>query len=318
MKKILLFTSLLAIFIQVTAQDKTVQGLKDDASKTIAKDPNDTIPKTWKVGGIFNFTFGQTSLSNWAAGGDDFQLNINGLLNLHAFYTKGRNSWDNNLDMGLGYIKSSSTGSRKSGDQIELTSKYGYKLTPTSKWYASALVDFRTQFAKGFIYPTDSTKTKISQFLAPGYVLVSLGFDYKPNKDFSLFLSPITSRWTIVTATGLNPKAPTAKGYAYGVDSGSTVLNQIGAYLSANYVKEIVKNVTYKGKLDLFSNYKNNPENINVYMTNFLSANVFKGISFTIGLDLIYDDNTRIFGINKDAARTQAREYIGIGYLKKF
>jgi hypothetical protein len=318
MKKIFLFISLSAAIVNLNAQSQTAQDLKNGATKSITKDPNDTIPKAWKVGGIFNFTFGQTSLSNWAAGGDDFQLNVNGLLNLHAFYTKGRNAWDNNLDVGLGYIKSSSIGSRKSGDQIDLTSKYGYKLTDSSKWYASALVDFRTQFAPGYIYPNDTTTTKISQFLSPGYVLVSLGFDYKPNKDFSLFLSPITSRWTIVTATGLNSLTPDQKGNEYGVPLGSTVLNQIGAYVSANYVKEIVKNVTYKGKLDLFSNYKKDPENINVYMNNFLSANVFKGIAFTIGLDLIYDDNTRIFGINKDAARTQAREYIGIGYLKKF
>ncbi|MEP6747459.1 MAG: DUF3078 domain-containing protein [Bacteroidota bacterium] len=318
MKKTFLLIAVFAFVAAVNAQDPTTQELKNAATKTITKDPNDTLPKVWKVGGIFNFTFGQTSLSNWAAGGDDLQLNVNGVLNLHAFYAKDRNSWDNSLDMGLGYIKTSSIGSRKSGDQIELTSKYGYKLTATSKWYASALVDFRTQFAAGYLYPNDSTTTKISQFLSPGYALASLGFDFKPNKSFSLFLSPITSRWIIVTATGLNPLTPGEKGNEYGVPLGSTVVNQIGAYVSANYIQEIVKNVTYKGKLDLFSNYKKNPENINVYMTNFLSANIFKGIAFTIGLDVIYDDNTRIFGINKDAARTQAREYIGIGYLKKF
>ena len=85
-------------------------------------------------------------------------------------------------------------------------------------------------------------------------------------------------------------------------------------------MKEIVKNVTYKGKLDLFSNYKRNPQNVDVFMTNLLSANIFKGISFNLGLDLIYDDDTRgaVYGSNIVGARTQFREYIGIGYLKKF
>lgn len=318
MKKLFLFIPLIAAVIEATAQDQTIQDLKNASSKTIAKNPNDTIPKTWKTGGLFNFTFGQTSLSNWAAGGDNLQLNINGVLNLYAFYTKGRNAWDNSIDIGLGYIKTTSLGSRKNGDQIDLTSKYGYALTTTSKWYLSLLGNFRTQFAPGYNYPNDTTATKISQFLSPGYMLISLGFDFKPNKDFSLFLSPITSRWIIVTATGLNPLTPTQQGNVYGVPLGNTVVNQIGAYLTANYLKEISKNVTYKGKFDLFSNYKKNPENINVYMTNLLSANIFKGISFTFGLDLIYDDNTRIFGKNKDAARTQLREYIGVGYLKKF
>jgi Protein of unknown function (DUF3078) len=317
MRKILFIAFVSAWYI-ASAQDKTAQELKDAAKKTISKDPNDTIPKTWKLGGLFNFTFGQTSLSNWAAGGDNLQLNINVVLNLHAFYAKGRNAWDNTLDLGLGYIKTTSLGSRKSDDQIDFTSKYGYELTPASKWYASVLVNFRSQFAPGFNYPNDTTTVKISQFLSPGYALIALGLDFKPDKNFSLFLSPITSRWIIVTATGLNPLTPTQKGNEYGVPLGKTVVNQIGAYISANYLKEIVKNVTYKGKLDLFSNYKKDPENINVYMTNFFSANVFKGIAFTIGLDIIYDDNTRIFGVNKDAARTQLREYIGIGYLKKF
>ena len=318
MKKALLFTCFAYTFNFLAAQDKTVQNLKDESAKTIAKDPNDTIPKTWKKGGLFNLNFGQTSLSNWAAGGDKLQLNFNGFLNVYAFYKKGRNAWDNSLDLALGYIKSTSLGSRKSDDRIDLTSKYGYELTPTSKWYASLLFNFRSQFAPGFDYPNDTTTNKISQFLSPGYALISLGLDFKPNKDFSLFLSPISSRWVIVTATGLNPLTPAENGNVYGVPLGKTVNNEIGAYISANYMKELIKNLSYKGKLDLFSNYRHNPGNIDVYMTNLLSANIFKGLSFNLGLDLIYDDDVRIFGDNKNGARTQFRQYIGIGYLKKF
>ena len=318
MKKLVLSAAVLATVFIAKAQDETIKDLKSASEKTITKDPADTLPKTWKKGGLFNLNFGQTSLSNWAAGGDNLQLNVNGFLNLHAFYAKDRHAWDNSLDLALGYIKTTSLGSRKSDDRIDLTSKYGYKLTPTSKWYASALFNFRTQFAPGFNYPTATTSTKISEFLSPGYALLSLGLDFKPNKDFSLFISPVTSRWVIVTASGLNPLTPNDKGNVYGVPLGKTINNEIGAYLSANYMKEIVKNVTYKGKLDLFSNYKRNPQNVDVFMTNLLSANIFKGISFNLGLDLIYDDDVRIFGANQNGARTQFREYIGIGYLKKF
>lgn len=318
MKRLFLSAAVFAAVYTLHAQDETIKDLKNASEKTIVKDPNDTLPNTWKKGGLFNLNFGQTSLSNWAAGGDNLQLNVNGFLNLHAFYAKNRDAWDNSLDLALGYIKTTSLGSRKSDDRIDLTSKYGYKLSHTSKWYASALFNFRTQFAPGFNYPTATTSTKISEFLSPGYVLLSLGLDFKPNKDFSLFLSPITSRWVIVTATGLNPLTPTGKGNVYGVPPGKTVNNEIGAYLSANYMKEMVKNVTYKGKLDLFSNYKRNPQNVDVFMTNLLSANIFKGISFNLGIDLIYDDDVRIYGATKDGARTQFREYIGIGYLKKF
>jgi hypothetical protein len=318
MKKVFLVVLFFVTVKCLTAQDETVQDLKKASSKAIAKDANDTIPKTWKKGGLFNFNFGQTSLSNWAAGGDNLQLNVNAFLNVYAFYQKDMHAWDNSLDLALGYIKTTSLGSRKSDDKLDFTSKYGYKLAPTSKWYATALFNFRTQFAPGFNYPDATTSTKTSQFLSPGYVLLSVGLDFKPNKNFSLFLSPIASRWVIVKATGLNPLTPTQKGNVYGVPLDKTVNNEIGAYLSANYMNELVKNLTYKGKLDLFSNYKHNPQNIDVYMTNLVSANVFKGFSFNLGLDLLYDDDVRIFGKNSDAPRTQFREYIGIGYLKKF
>ncbi len=316
MKKVLLFVCLFTTTQLLTAQDQTVQDLKNAATKTIAKDPNDTIPKIWKKGGLFNFNFGQTSLSNWAAGGDKLQLNVNGFLNLYAFYAKDRNAWDNSLDLALGYVKTTSLGERKSDDRIDFTSKYGYKLSPTSKWYASALFNFRTQMAPGFNYPTATTSTKISQFLSPAYAILSLGLDYKPNKNFSLFVSPLTSRWVIVNAKGL--AVANQKGGVYGVPLGKGVRNELGAYLSANYMQEIVKNVTYKGKLDLFSNYKSNPQNIDVLMTNLLSANIFKGISFNLGLDMIYDDDVRVLGSDFKSRRTQFRQNIGIGYLKKF
>lgn len=309
------FVLLFAISIaQLKAQDQTVQDLKNAAGKSIEKDPKDTTVKTWKKGGLFNANFGQTSLSNWAGGGDKLQLNASGFVNLFAFYTKDKHSWDNSLDLGLGFVKTTSLGDRKSDDRIELLTKYGYKIA--KKWYLAGLVNFRTQMAPGFNYPKADSSVKISQFLAPAYLIVSAGFDYKPNKDFSLFISPLTSRWVIVNATGLSQ--PGKKGGVYGVPLGKSINNEIGAYLTANYLKEIVKNVIYKGKLDLFSNYKRNPQNIDVFMTHLLSANIFKGISANIGLDIAYDDDVRILGKDNASRRTQFRQYIGFGYLKKF
>lgn len=314
MQKITLFLFVSCIAVNLQAQDQTVKDLKDASSKTIAKDPKDTTVKTWKKGGLFNFNFGQTSLSNWAAGGDKLQLNASGFLNLFAFYLKDKHSWDNSLDLALGYVKTTSLGERKSDDRIDFLSKYGYKVA--KNWYASALLNFRTQMAPGFNYPKADSSVKISEFLSPAYLILSIGMDYKPNNNLSVFISPITSRWVIVTAEGL--AVPGRKGGVYGVDLGKSVNNEIGAYLTANFMKDIVKNVTYKAKLDLFSNYKRNPEKVDVFMTNLLSANIFKGISANIGLDLIYDDDVRILGADNASRRTQLRQYIGIGYLKKF
>ncbi len=310
MKKTVLVFLTGLIALSGMSQDKTIEELRKEGSREIKKDPNDTIPKIWKKGGLFNLNFGQTSLTNWAAGGDELTVNFNSFLNLFAFYKKNKHAWDNSLDLALGFVKATSLGSRKSDDKIDLISKYGYELWP--KWYLSTLFNFRTQFTNGFNYPDANTEVLVSDWLSPAYVLLSLGFDFKPNDDFSLFLSPVTSRWVIVTDDTLSAKG------AYGVDPGETVRNEIGAFVSANYKKEFIKNLTYKGKLDLFSNYRNKPKNVDVYMTNLLTMNFFKGLSASIGLDLIYDDDVRIFGPNSNSPRTQFRQYIGIGYSAKF
>jgi len=310
MQKVVLALSCLIFTINSIAQDKTIQELRTESGKTIAKDNNDTIPKTWKTGGLFNGTVGQTSLTNWAAGGDQFSINANGLLNLFAFYKNGRHSWDNSLDLELGYVNTTSLGTRKTNDRIDLVSKYGCQLF--DHWFLTGLFNFRSQFTDGFSYPNDTTKLKTSTFMAPAYVIVSLGMDWKPKDNISIFISPVTSRWVIVKDDSLSAKG------AYGVDTGKTVRNEIGAYMTANIMKEIVKNLTYKGKLDLFSNYKHNPQNIDIYMNNLFSMNVYKGLSFNIGADFIYDDDQKSFGKDKNSPRLQVRQFIGIGYQRKF
>jgi hypothetical protein len=294
------------------AQDKTVEELRKEAARDIKKekDPNDTIPKTWKKGGLFNLNFGQTSLTNWAAGGDQLALNFNSFLNLFAYYKKDKHAWDNSLDLSIGYVKTTSLGTRKADDRIDLLSKYGYEIF--HKVYLSALFNLRTQFTEGFNYPKADSAVKVSAFFSPAYVLLAVGLDWKPNDDFSLFISPATSRWVIVLDDSLSAQG------AYGVEPGENARYEIGAYLSANYKKEFIKNFVYKGKLDLFANYRNKPKNVDLFMTNLLSMNFFKGLSASIGLDMIYDDDVRIFGPESNSPRLQLRQYVGIGYAAKF
>jgi hypothetical protein len=294
------------------AQDKTVEELRKEAAREIKKekDPNDTIPKTWRKGGLFNINFGQTSLTNWAAGGDQLALNFNGFLNLFAYYKKDKHAWDNSLDLAIGYVKTTSLGTRKADDRIDLLSKYGYEIF--NKVYLSGLFNLRTQFTNGFNYPEADSAVKVSTFFAPAYVLLAVGLDWKPNDDFSLFVSPATSRWVIVLDDSLSAQG------AYGVEPGENARYEIGAYVSVNYKKELIKNLVYKGKLDLFSNYRNKPKNVDLFMTNLLSMNFFKGLSASIGLDMIYDDDVRIFGPESNSPRMQLRQYVGIGYAAKF
>jgi len=74
---ILCIAASIILSASVKAQDATVKDLKNQAAKTIAKDPKDTTVKKWKLGGIFNLNVNQGSLSNWSAGGDKFSFSLN-------------------------------------------------------------------------------------------------------------------------------------------------------------------------------------------------------------------------------------------------
>jgi len=82
----------------------------------------------------------------------------------------------------------------KTDDKIDFLSKYGRKAF--TNFYYTALVNFKTQFSPGYIYPNDSTK--ISNFLAPAYMLAAVGLNYQPNSYFNAFLAPFTGKLTIV------------------------------------------------------------------------------------------------------------------------
>src|SRR5580693_5047206 len=105
----LVIVSFLFIF-SLKAQDKTVQELKSEASKTITKDPNDTIPKIWKTGGLLSLTFNQSALSNWSAGGDKSSLSFEAGFNAYAFYKKEKNAWDNTINLAYGLVNTTSLG----------------------------------------------------------------------------------------------------------------------------------------------------------------------------------------------------------------
>ena len=309
MRKISLFSlAFLASICSAIAQDQTVTELKKAAERGIKKDPADTAQVVWRKGGLYGINISQGSLSNWAAGGDDFSLSVNSVLSLYAFYKKGKHSWDNTLDFNLGYVKTTSLGSRKNDDRFDVLSKYGYALNP--KLNVAGLFNFRSQFFKGYTYP-DDVKTFSSAFLSPAYVLLSPGLDYKPVSNLSIFVSPATVRWTIVKDDILSARG------AYGVDSGKHAKTEIGAFATINYLKEFNKIVTYKGRLDLFANYKNKPQNVDVYFTNILNIKLSRILAVTWSVDMIYDDDVRQFGDTGEGAALQLKSLVGIGILVK-
>ncbi|HNP54038.1 MAG TPA: DUF3078 domain-containing protein [Ferruginibacter sp.] len=311
MKKITSLLLALTVSSAATAQDATVTGLRKETEKTIKKEANDTVPMTWKTGGLFNLNINQGSLSNWSAGGDKFSFSLNAYLNLYAFYKKGKHSWDNSLDLAYGIVNTTSLGNRKSSDRIDYLTKYGYAIG--KKWNLTALFNLRSQFAKGYAYSKTSdgrdSASLTSKGFTPAYVLTSLGFDYKPHNSVSIFLSPITARWVVVGDKTL--------GRYYGLDSGKTVKAELGAFASVNYFKKINDHLSFKSKLDLFSNYKQDPGNIDLFWSSVLTAKVTKYINFSLNVDMIYDDNTANVNPAKGPA-PQWLQLMGIGFAYNF
>ncbi len=304
----LLLISFIIISSKSFAQTQTVKDLQKDASRKIKKGIIDS-SKIWNKGGIFTLNLGQASQNNWAAGGDNFSFSLAAYVGLYAFYKKDRWSWDNTLDLNYGMVNTSSLGTRKNDDRIDFLSKGGYGLTPNLD--LAGILNFHSQFTKGYDYHSDGSKTLLSDFMAPAYILLGIGLNYKPATGLSIFISPLTSRWIIVNNDTLSAKG------AYGVTPGKKVKNEIGAYASITYLKDLSKTITYNGRLDLFSNYEHNPQNVAVMMNNMFTAKVSKILSASLGLNLIYDDDVKLFGPNHDSPGLQTQSLIAVGLSVK-
>ena len=305
---------LIALFLTLSisecsfAQEKSLKKMEAEAIEKAKKSKIDS-GKVWKAGGEFHLNVAQGNQSNWSAGGDDFSFSINSYLGFYAFYKKERYSWDNTLDLNYGFLNTTTLGTRKNDDRIDLLSKVGLEMQP--KLSLSTLLNFHSQFTKGYKYINQDTKELLSDFLSPGYILISIGLDYKPAEGLSVFLSPITSRWIMVRNDSLSAKG------AYGVDSAKKSKNEIGAFATVNYLKNLSNTITYKGRLDLFSNYQHNPQNIDLLMNNIFTVKLSKILTASLTLNFIYDDDVKLFGKNHDSPALQSQSLMAVGFMLK-
>ena len=296
-----------------------------EAEDDLKKQRKDTLDG-WKTGGVTSVNFTQVSLTNWSAGGEN-SISVNGLVSLFANLKKGKSTWDNSLDLGYGLLKQGDDGLRKTDDKIDFTSKYGQKAF--KNWYYAGLVNFKTQMTAGYNYPDDSTI--ISNFMAPGYFLGAIGMDYKPSDAFTMFISPITSKITVVNDRNLSDAgAFGVEGAEYDdlgvkIKDGELMRVEYGGYLRAQVKANIMKNIKLQSRLELFSNYAEEPTNIDVNWEVLIAMKVNDYISATISTQLIYDDDIDIaVDSNNDdiidavGPRVQFKEVLGIGFTYKY
>lgn len=285
-----------------------------EAEEALTTQNKDTV-MGWKKGGLINISASQVSLTNWAAGGAN-SISLNGILNLYANLKREKFTWENSLDVGYGIIKQGDADWFKSDDKIDFTSKYGRKLKKSL--YLAGLVNFRTQMDRGFNSPGDTVA--ISNLMAPGYGLAALGLEYKPNDRFGVFIAPVTGKFTFVLDESLSNAG------AFGVEKGESLRTELGGYLRAIYNHpDIVKNVNFTTRLELFSNYLEDPSVLDVNWETLIGMKVNKFLTVSLNTVLIYDQDIDIItGKNDDQGqpiigpRVQFKEVLGVGLSYQF
>jgi len=250
----------------------------------------------WNFNGNGSIGFTQTSLSNWAKGGES-SLALLIMTKYNANYSKDKAKWENSIEFRYGISQTKSRGVEKNDDKIELQSRYGF--SAFKQWYYSAETNFRTQIANGYAFP--DKVHPISAFMSPGYLTVSVGFDYKPNKNFSLFLAPFTSKTTYITDT------ISVKPLTYGLEPGKKKLWEPGIIVKTNWHVNLAENITYDTRGEFFNNYRYNFQKFAFEWEQIFVMRVNRLINVKVMTDLIYDYNTK-FPILDNSGKEIGRE----------
>ena len=345
MKRIFLISvAFLAALVPSFAQD--VQQAAAEAAEAITTAPAAEAkvvkPKYWDNSLKTQINVGQTSLTNWAAGGDN-TVSLQGFIDANANYKKNELFWNNRLQLDYGFLYASSKPIlQKNADRIYLESKFGYKTEKMKNLYFSANYDFRSQFSNGYEYKTPGVdnieemarKDQIqawkdarvlkSGFLAPAYTNLALGIDYTPTKWLTVNFAPVTGGFVIVRDTLLRQSYSMApkKGVTE-VKGGADLRNyrfELGAQLKLDVKVNVNDNFSYSSQVVLFSNYLDHPENLRVNWDNRFDWKIAKYFSFTLTTNLIYDDKIMIKS-DKDIdkfpdgrQRVQFKETLAFGF----
>jgi len=245
----------------------------------------------WKKAFKAGLNVNQASFSsNWKAGGVN-SIGFNTFLNFKANYKKGKNSWDNEIDMLYGLVNNAGQGTRKTSDRIFMDTKYGRSLS--GKWDLAASLNFQSQFAPGYKYDKDvngvEQATLISDLIAPAFITAGLGFEYHPVDYFKLRLSPFAPRITIVN--DVNRFVTVDNPTPYGVAVGKKARFEWLAFqLLAEFNKDIAENINLKMRYVMFANYETlEAKTIDHRFDLNLTAKVNRFINVSLGGILLYD-----------------------------
>lgn len=244
--------------------------------------------------------------NNWKNGGVN-SLALAGSIDYKTDYTKDAFNYTSEVILEYGKIQNKGQLQKKSNDRIYWDNKFGVKMSKNWNFFAS--VNFQSQFDNGFTYATSNgveTATRISRFMAPGYLTESMGLEYKPNKQFWLRFGTGTARQTFVLDRSLYKSTG---GKNYGVDSGKVFRNELAFQLVGSLDKDIMPNINLKALYTMFAAYDRLTA-IDQRLDLTITAKVNKLISVKVMAVALYDDDSD--------NRIQGSQNMALGLVYKF
>ncbi|GAA4109314.1 DUF3078 domain-containing protein [Aquimarina addita] len=292
-----------------TPNDLNVIVLKDMLTKITPK-PAKKPEVAWNTIGKFSLIFNQSAFNNnWQGGGGTSNIAGTTILNYEFNYKKEKLTWDNKIlaDFGITFLKGEDF-SRKTTDRVEFNTRLGEQIKD-SFWNYSLFINFRSQFAKGYTFSTDATtgeiiRTEDTHFFSPAYIQIGPGVLWKKSDNLNINIAPVTSRMIFVD-NQFTTTEDYEDGDYFGIDSGKSSRFEFGGSIAAYSKFTILKNITMENILNLYSNYIEEPYNIDIDYTLNLNLVVNKYISGSFAFQTIYDDNA--------TGNFQVREVIGLG-----
>ena len=279
-------------------------------------------PIYWDFGLGSAFTLNQTYLANWTKGGESSFSTVFDILGEATYNNKeAKTQWINTMRINFGTIRTKENGYRKNQDLFEINSKFNRNAW--GKIGMSASMYMKTQLAYGYNYPNDSVV--VSKFMNPASTTIGLGFEYKPAKNTSLNLAPLSSKNTFVLDTALIDQT------RYGIDKDKRGMYEMGMQLVLHNKITPFKDMSIVNHVRLFSNYLNKPQNVDVDWEMNLEQRINWFFTIRLNLHLIYDDDIRFDvmdsegnpvlepdGSTKTEARVQFKEFVGLSLSFKF
>ncbi|MDR7208524.1 DUF3078 domain-containing protein [Flavobacterium piscis] len=291
MRKITLLFFILANFTFAQAQN-TEKELIQNTEKAVNIINDTIVDEGWKTKGIVSLLLNQSSFNNWIAGGEDSFSGTLGI-NYDFNYKKDDITWDNKILASYGLLQTKTADfAKKTDDRLEFNSIVGKKAF--GEWYYSYFLNFRTQFTTGYIYGQDvngkEIRTESTKFMSPGYLTTGPGIYWSKDVNLKINFAPLTSKFTFVDSAYTSGTGYVDGDY-FGVDANKSMRYELGFYSSIYYKLAIMTNVTAENTLNVYSNYLEDPQNVDMDYSLNIVMKVNKFLSANFSFQAIYDDN---------------------------